>query len=416
MLPQSDSEEEARSTTKGHQSRLEPPWVKMPPPDTPPFQEDWVDWVAQQQVETWVGEAGATARAEAPWAAATAVTVNRSKEGVLVAVVMVLALTLVLRTNTWRRLARKKLVAQSIQAPEPITYGGVLADPELKDTIYSIIPNHRHMLARYLWRDSHTRQEYWWLIQIIAPINRLPPELLQQILLIIIDETTDPPLALMLVCKYWNTTLTSIWASLTLGAGTPKYAVTRKLQRNQWLLDVLVNTEIDRGHFTPSVVACEAIFAAIEAASRWRTFIVESFPGQADSAEHLVNDGLQQCSNAVMSRLRTFKIKCACEMSPLLNCLLTILGTSASGELTTVEINSANVLSFLVPTHSSVFRSVTKLSLDTPGLRDPVDLLPHLHQLGILIASHLTLPIYHDDVDLPFVHTLRHLQLRAISI
>jgi hypothetical protein len=48
-----------------------------------------------------------------------------------------------------------------------------------------------------------------------------------------------------------------------------------------------------------------------------------------------------------MSRLRTFKIKSACEMSPLLDRLLRILGTSASGELTTVEINSANVISFL---------------------------------------------------------------------
>jgi hypothetical protein len=56
------------------------------------------------------------------------------------------------------------------------------------------------------------------------------------------------------------------------------------------------------------------------------------------------------------------------------------------------------------------------LSLDTPGLRNPVDLLPHLHQLETLTASHLPLPVYHDDVNLPFVHTLRHLTLRAVSI
>jgi hypothetical protein len=93
-----------------------------------------------------------------------------------------------------------------------------------------------------------------------------------------------------------------------------------------------------------------------------------------------------------MSRLRTFKIKCACEASPLLDHILHILGASASEELTTVEINSANVISFLVPAYSSIFRSVTSLSLDTPGLRNPVDLLPHLHRLETLTVSHLSFP------------------------
>jgi hypothetical protein len=80
------------------------------------------------------------------------------------------------------------------------------------------------------------------------------------------------------------------------------------------------------------------------------------------------------------------------------------------------SINSANGVSFLVSTYPSIFHFVTALSLDTPGLRDPVDLLPHLHQLETLTASHLPLPVYHNDVDLPFVHTLRHLSLRAVSI
>jgi hypothetical protein len=62
------------------------------------------------------------------------------------------------------------------------------------------------------------------------------------------------------------------------------------------------------------------------------------------------------------------------------------------------------------------FRSVTVLSLDAPGLPNPVDLLPHLHQLEALTASYLSLPVYHDDVDLLFVHTLRHLTLRSVSI
>jgi len=296
------------------------------------------------------------------------------------------------------------------------TYSEVLADSKLKQIIYSIDPDHRRTLAHHLWRSSHTLQEDWWFIQIIASITRLPPELLQQIFLIIIDETSGPPLMLMLVCKDWYTIVTGIWASLKLGTRTPKNSVTRKLERNQWLLDVVVDTDIDRGDLTPLEGDYEALFAAIGASPRWRTFEVESFPTQTDLPEHLINNGLQRYSGTAMSRLRTLKVKSPRKVSPLLDHLLRILGTTASEELKSVEINSANAVSFLIPTYSPIFHSVTVLSLDTPGLRNPVDILPHLHQLESLTASHLPVPMYHNDVNLPFIHTLRHLSLRAVTI
>jgi len=329
------------------------------------------------------------------------------------------------RAEAWghvgpQAVAQAEAVAQALGAGvwpvkgRTFTYADVLADSKLMHLIYSI-PDHRHILAYHLYRRPHYIQQSWWLIQMITPITRLPPELLRQILLFIIDEASDPPLALMLVCKHWHAIVTGIWASLKLGTTTPKHAVTTKLKRNQLVLDVVVDTEIDRGHFTPSEGAYQAIFAAIEATDRWRSFVVETFPPQADLPEHLVNSGLQRCSDAVMNRIKTFKIKCACETSPLLDHLLLILGKSTSRELTTVEINSPNVISFLTPTYSTIFHSVKvlSLSLDTPGLRNPVDLLPHLHQLESLTASHLSFP---NDVDLPFVHTLRHLSLRAVSV
>jgi len=290
------------------------------------------------------------------------------------------------------------------------TYVEVLADPKIKGIIDSIEPRYHHVLARGLWRHS----KHFWLIHFIAPVTRLPPELLQSILSTIIDDASDSPLVLMLVCKHWYTTVTGIWAPLKLGTRTPRDAVTRKLERN--LLDVVVDTEIDRGDVTPSEAAYEAIFAAIEATSRWRSLVVESFPGQADLPEHMVNHGLQRCSSPTMSRFKTFKVKCACEMSPLLDRLLRILGTTASPELTTVEINSANVISFLVPAYPSIFHSVRVLCLDISATNDPVDLLPHLHQLEELSASHLSLPVYGHDINLPFVDMLRHLRLRAVSI
>ena len=144
-------------------------------------------------------------------------------------------------------------------------------------------------------------------------------------------------------------------------------------------MDVLVDTEIDSGHSIPSEGAYQAILAAMQVTSQWRTLVVETFPAKADLPEDLVNCGPQQCFDTAMGRLKTLTIKCSCEMSPLLDCLLRILSNTTSGELTTVTINSAIIISFLVPTYSSIFRSITMLSLDTAGSRNPVDLLPHLH-------------------------------------
>jgi len=292
------------------------------------------------------------------------------------------------------------------------TYHEVFADLRIKDIIDSIDSPHRRWLARNLWRHS----EHWWLIQIIVPVTRLPLELLQSILSTIIDDASGPPLALMLVCKPWYSVVAGIWASLSLGTRTPRYAVTKKLERIPRFLDIVVDTEIDRGDFTPLEGAYEGIFAAIGATSLWRSLVVQTFPGQIDLPDHLVDRGFQRCPNATVCRLRSFKIKCACEMSPLLDRLLRILGTTASAELTTVEINSANVISFLVPVYSPIFRSVKVLFLDTSGMHNPVDLLPHLHQLETLTASHLPLPIYAHDINLLFVNTLRHLTLRAVSL
>ena len=320
------------------------------------------------------------------------------------------------RADAVARVLTGESAPAEVQAVYTFRYDEILADSKLVDIIYSIEPDHRQSLARGLSHHSHTLQEYWWFIQIITPITRLPQELLYEILLITIDDMSHSPSALMRVCKLWCSLVSGIWASLKLGTTTPKDVVTNKLERNQRFLDVSVDTEFDRGDFTPSEGAYDAIFAAIQGISRWRSFVVETFPAQADLSEHLVDRRLQQCSNAVLSRLKTFKVKSACEMSPLLDRLSHILGTSASEELTTIEINSPDVISLLAPTYHSMFHSIKVLSLDARGLHNAVDFLPHLHQLEELTASHLSLPVYHKDVNIPIVHTLRHLTLRAVSI
>ena len=291
---------------------------------------------------------------------------------------------------------------------------GVADSSTIRDILSDL---HHDGIAHHLWHNSpEGRDEYSCIINFIAPITRLPFELLQQIFLIIIDQASSPPPVLTLVCNNWHAIVTSTWVSLKLGTRTPMDVIARKLKGNSWLLDVVVDTDSDRGVFTPSDSAFEAIFAVIEASSRWRSLVVESFPRQADLSEDLVNRGLQRCPNATMNRFTTFKVKSTCETSPLLNGLLHILGTTAGSELTTVEINSPNVISFLAPAYPSIFHGIRDLSLDTPGIPNPVDLLPHLHQLEAFTASHISFPIYQNDVNLPFIHTLRHLKLRAASI
>jgi len=156
------------------------------------------------------------------------------------------------------------------------TYQEVLADSKIKDIIDSIDPVHRHRLARDargLWRHP----EHWWLIQIITPVTCLPPGLLQSNFPVIINDTSGPPLTLMLVCKHWYTIVTSIWASFKLGTKTSRDAVTKKLERNQWLLDIVVDTGTDRGDLTPSEGAYEAIFTACH-----RSHFTMAKPGSRD--------------------------------------------------------------------------------------------------------------------------------------
>ena len=200
---------------------------------------------------------------------------------------------------------RPSLPSEAIVGP---TYAEVLADLKIKAIIDSIEPYYRHRFARDLW---HHPEHFWW-IQMMVPVTRLPRELLQSILSIIIGDASGSPLRLMLVCKQWYTALTGIWGSLKLGTRTPRDTVTRRLEWNQSPLDIFVDMGVDRGDFTPSEGAYEGIFATIEATSRWRSFVVETFPGQADLPDHLVNRGLQQCSNPTMSRLETFKVTVCC--------------------------------------------------------------------------------------------------------
>ena len=96
----------------------------------------------------------------------------------------------VARAEALVRVLKGEWVAEE-QAAYTIGYDEVLADSKLVDIIYSIEPDCRQRLAREVPTNL---REYRWFIQIITPITRLPPELLHQILLIVIDDASHSPL------------------------------------------------------------------------------------------------------------------------------------------------------------------------------------------------------------------------------
>jgi len=168
---------------------------------------------------------------------------------------------------------RSRALQPMVPVPQnqPFDLATVLADSGLMEIINSIESYKRSDLVRVLWLHSpqKTKHEYSWLFHIFTPVTRLPLELLQQILLIVIDEVSDPS-ALVHVCKLRHVVVTGIWTSLKLGPKTTKDDVIQKLERNQSFLDIFVDTEMDHGDISSSY---EAIFTVVEAAARWRSSV-----------------------------------------------------------------------------------------------------------------------------------------------
>src|SRR5258708_14122881 len=119
----------------------------------------------------------------------------------------------------------------------------------IKRTLHTLGPGHRYELARNLWHLStqnpqslQTRHKYLWVLYFIAPITRLPLELLPDIILIAIYAEIQSPLALMTVCRRWYNGVTCIWGSLDLRTSTSKDTITGRLEQNQLSLDIIIDT------------------------------------------------------------------------------------------------------------------------------------------------------------------------------
>ena len=222
---------------------------------------------------------------------------------------------------------------------------------------------------------------------------------------------------LMLVCQYWRDIMLStpgIHSQLRIYGWTEKKVVERFGRR--WLLDVTVDIqhlETDmHGDIVPGVGPVEShacIMTAAEAASRWRSLALFSFPPPGEYKDLQVVHPLQH--------LESFKLAANCELGNFLAPLITAITTTVTPRFTVMEVFHPDTALHLVqPAHFQIFTSLRTLRLICRRMQNTVDILPSLNKLEIFEAHHLSLPIYSPGVDLPLTQILRVLHLKSVSV
>ena len=169
-----------------------------------------------------------------------------------------------------------------------------------------------------------------------------------------------------------------------------------------------VDVTVDEWRSNP--VEFHACFmAAGEAALRWRSLVLVSFPPPGEYKDLQIMHPLQH--------LESFKLAASCELGNFLGPLITAITTTVTPRFTVMEVFHPDAALHLVqPAHFQFFSSLTSLRLDCGRMQDPVDILPSLDKLEIFEAHHLRLPIYSPGVDLPLTQILRVLHLKSVSV
>jgi hypothetical protein len=247
----------------------------------------------------------------------------------------------------------------------------------------------------------------------VTPIHRLPAEIMTEIFYIALD-VGQPRTGLMQVCQRWCSIIegmSSLWASLDLGAGSTPESVHYWLSR-AGTRPLAVKIDIDKGRSTAERLQ-PSLAVAGNKASRWQTLTIASLPQDEPDAQS--NHALLSMQIQPMSQLRHLNIT-EPVLSPLLRALLQNISTAAVGELMSMKIHSFDAVEYLLqPAHSSIWRSLTTFIAEVSKKSEPVDLLPHFIQLEVLELTNLLLIVDYNS-PLPLAHTLHHLYLKSVSI
>ena len=256
-------------------------------------------------------------------------------------------------------------------------------------------------------------------------IHQLPPpqeaysfpvEIFSEIFLYTVQADQRSRANLMLVCWHWHDIMLltpGVHSQLRIHKRTKKEDIERFGRR--WLLDVTVDiqdiTVDDWGYEqdlnTVEFYAC--FMAAAEAASRWRSLVLVSFPPPGEYKDVQIMHPLKH--------LESFKLEASCDLGNSLEPLMTTITTTVTPLFTVMEVFQPDATLYLVQLdHFQFFSFLTTLRLVGRRMQNPVNILPSLHKLEIFEAHHLSLPIYPPDVDLPLTETLCVLHLKSVSV
>jgi hypothetical protein len=239
--------------------------------------------------------------------------------------------------------------------------------------------------------------------------HRIPVEIFSEIFLYTVQGDPRSQTNLMLVCRHWRDIMLStpgIHSQLRIMWSTRKKDVERFGMR--WFLDVTVDmTGADQWRQPVEFYAC--FMAAAEAASRWRSLVLVSFPPPEKYRDLQIMHHLQH--------LESFKLAASCNLGNFLEPLITAITTTVTPRFTVMEVFHPDAALYIAqPAHFQTFSSLTTLRLNWGRMQNPVDILPSLHKLEIFEAHHLPLPIYSLGVDLALTQTLRVLHLKSVSV
>ena len=246
--------------------------------------------------------------------------------------------------------------------------------------------------------------------------HSFPVEIFSEIFLYTVQADPRSRANLMLVCWHWHDIMLltpGVHSQLRIHKRTKKEDIERFGRR--WLLDVTVDiqditVEDWRHEQDLNPVEFYACFmAAAEAASRWRSLVLVSFPPPGEYKDLQIMHPLKH--------LESFKLAESCHLGSFLKPLMTTITTTVTPLFTVMELFHPDAALYIVQlAHFQLFSFLTTLRLVCKRMQNPVNILPSLHKLEIFEAHYLSLPIYPPDVDLPLTETLRVLHLKSVSV
>lgn len=267
------------------------------------------------------------------------------------------------------------------------------------------------------------KQENSNTVGFLAPIWRLPAEILAEIFVLSIHIHAQSPLDLMHVCWFWRSVVLGmprIWSTIRLSPWTKPSKTAFILEQTRAIpLDVEINTctgelMVDDGD---GVTPYASLEMAAKEARRWRTLTITGFPHKTDIDAYSSRAKPPFIFNGPMDALQSFKIKTVCEDTSVFDHLLDVVGNSSHESLTDMELSSPNAIHHLAQPHfATIFHRLVTFKADVRKMRTEVDILTHFEQLETLEAHSLRLPTYTVETDLPLIRTLRRMKITAVSV